>query len=114
MRTVALIAMLSAPGPICAEKASWYGYEFAGQLMANGQPFDPSKLTAACWHLKLGTKVRFTNRAGLSVVCRITDRGPRRDIVRRGVRYDLSRAAFSRLAGLELGIEEVKVEVLHE
>ena len=112
MKTVAVILLLSAPGPLLADKASWYGESHRGRIMSNGQPFNPDKLTVACWHLKIGTQVRFTNRAGLSVVCRVSDRGPRKDIVRRGVRYDLSRAAFEKLAGLELGIEEVKVEVL--
>jgi rare lipoprotein A (peptidoglycan hydrolase) len=30
--------------------ASWYGEQHQGRIMANGQPFDRRKLTAASWY----------------------------------------------------------------
>jgi rare lipoprotein A len=67
--------------------ASWYGPEMClrsgpkgkghYRKMADGDTFDPTKLTAASRTLPFGTEVLVTNiRTGLSVVVRITDRGP--------------------------------------
>ncbi|HWQ91640.1 MAG TPA: septal ring lytic transglycosylase RlpA family protein, partial [Clostridia bacterium] len=78
--------------------ASWYGEAHRGKTMANGEKFDPEKLTAAAWDYPLGTRVRITReKAGqrASVVATITDRGPARRLVREGRIIDLSRAAFA-------------------
>src|SRR5712671_6377199 len=94
--------------------ASWYGEEHRGKLMANGQPFDPDKLTAASWFYPLGTQVRVTLKSALSVdspppsvVVTITDRGPARRLVRQGRKIDLAEAAFKQLAHPGLGLVEV-------
>jgi rare lipoprotein A (peptidoglycan hydrolase) len=58
-------------------EASWYGPGFAGHRTADGEIFDPSKLTAASPWLPFNTMLRVTDLAtGRSVVVRINDRGP--------------------------------------
>lgn len=58
-------------------EASYYGRKFAGNRTANGERFDPGRLTAAHRTLPFGSKVKVTNpRNGRSVVVRINDRGP--------------------------------------
>jgi len=89
-----------------AEQASWYGEQHRGQLMADGRPFDPDKLTAASWSFDLGTKVLVTHE-DRSVVVEITDRGPAKRLCRQGRTIDLSRAAFERLADPDLGLIDV-------
>jgi rare lipoprotein A len=91
-----------------ADLASWYGEEHRGLLMANGQRFNPNKLTAASWFYHLGTKVVVTHE-NRSVIVEITDRGPARLLVREGRKIDLSRAAFAKLADPDLGLIEVTV-----
>jgi len=94
--------------------ASWYGEELRGNLMANGKPFDPGKLTAASWFYPLGTRVRVTIRSPefetRSVLVTITDRGPAKRLVRQGRVIDLGFAAFQRIAEPDLGLVEVTVE----
>jgi rare lipoprotein A len=92
-------------------KASWYGEEHRGRLMANGHRFNPDQLTAASWRYPLGTKVRVRAAGSTnSVEVVITDRGPGLDLVRQGRIIDLSRAAFDRLADAKLGLIAVTVE----
>lgn len=91
-----------------AEKASWYGEEHRGRLMANGRPFNPDKLTAASWFYQLGTKVAVSHE-GRTVVVEITDRGPAPYLVRQGRKIDLSHAAFIRLASPSRGLIAVTV-----
>ena len=100
--------------------ASWYGEDHRGKLMANGQRFDPDKLTAASWFYPLGTRVRVSlrNDPGVlnpqpqrSVVVTITDRGPAHRLVRGGRIIDLSHAVFRRLAEPELGLVDVVVSL---
>jgi rare lipoprotein A len=91
-----------------AERASWYGEEHRGLLMANGQQFNPDNLTAASWRFALGTKVMVTH-ANRSVVVEITDRGPAKRLFQEGRRIDLSRAAFAKLANPDFGLIDVTV-----
>jgi len=73
--------------------------------MANGQPFDRHKLTAASWYFPLGTKVRVVNvKNGESVVVTITDRGPNLRLHRI---VDLSEAAAERLGYVGQGLAPV-------
>lgn len=94
--------------------ASWYGENHRGRLMANGQRFNPDKLTAASWFYPLGTRVRVTSgspaRPGRSVVVTITDRGPARSLVRDGRIIDLTHGAFKRLAPPKKGLLPVTVQ----
>jgi rare lipoprotein A len=85
--------------------ASWYGITRQGRTMANGQPFDRHKFTAASWYFPLGTKVRVVNvKNGESVIVTITDRGPNLRLRRV---LDLSEAAAERLDYLGEGLAPV-------
>ncbi len=87
-------------------EASWYGPGFAGQRTADGEIFDPSKLTCASPWLAFNTMLRVTDtETGRSVVVRVNDRGP----FGRGV-LDLS-AHAAQVVGLT-GWAEVQVEIL--
>lgn len=94
--------------------ASWYGEEHRGKLMANGQKFDPDKLTAASWFYPLGTRVRVTVSSphfeSRSVMVTVTDRGPAKRLVQQGRVIDLGQAAFKKIAQPDLGLVEVVVE----
>jgi rare lipoprotein A len=108
-----------APLAVQTGHASWYGEDHRGKLMANGQRFDPDKLTAASWFYPLGTRVRVTLKTDprvlnpqppRSVWVTITDRGPHRRLVRSGRIIDLSYGVFRRLADPDLGLIEVIVD----
>ena len=107
-----MMQAVSAQAPSTG-KASWYGEQHRGKLMANGKPFDPDKLTAASWFYPLGTKVRVTlleeKGKSRSVLVTITDRGPARNLVEEGRIIDLSHATFRKLAHPDLGLVDVKV-----
>jgi rare lipoprotein A len=103
---LATIVLLWCVACSAAERASWYGEDHRGRLMANGQPFNPDKFTAASWFYKLGSRVVVTH-AGRCVVVEITDRGPAQRLVRAGRKIDLSRAAFARLANPGEGLIDV-------
>ncbi len=119
MRTLLLVPVLllclaasAAPvRPPLTGVASWYGEEHRGKLMANGQRFDPDRLTAASWHYPLGAKLRVTAAGSTnSVEVVVTDRGPGRPLLRQGRILDLSRAAFQRLANRDRGLIDVTVQ----
>jgi len=91
--------------PRYAGVASWYGVHHAGRKMANGQRFDPKKLTAACWYFPLGTELRVVNVTnGKSVQVTVTDRGPGLDLHRV---IDLSEAAAKQLDYIDAGLTHV-------
>jgi rare lipoprotein A len=94
--------------------ASWYGEAHRGKLMANGEPFDPDKLTAASWFYPLGMAVRVTLRSQpqRSVIVTITDRGPAKRLVSQGRVIDLSEAAFKEIASPDLGLAPVTVQTV--
>ncbi len=97
--------------PPKAGMASWYGESHRGKLMANGQKFDPEKMTAASWFHPLGTRVRVSLKdSSQSVIVTITDRGPARSLVREGRIIDLAQAAFAQLASPSRGLVSVTVE----
>ena len=108
--TLVLAALLILPCLTCpaADRASWYGEKERGLPMANGQRFNPDKLTAASWFFNFGTKVVVTH-ANRSVVVEITDRGPAKRLLNKGRKIDLSRAAFAKLANPDLGLIDVTV-----
>jgi len=111
----AAAALAAADPPPESGLASWYGEALRGRLMANGKPFNPHQLTAASWFYPLGTRVRVLAMApghsprAISVL--VTDRGPSRRQLHRGVIIDLSYAAFKALAPPEQGIARVKVQL---
>lgn len=56
---------------------SWYGEEFAGKKTANGEVYDPQKLTAAHRIYPFGTLLEVENlENGKKVTVRVNDRGP--------------------------------------
>jgi rare lipoprotein A len=86
--------------------ASWYGEE---QTTASGERFDKRKLTAAHRTLRMGTRVRITNKKnGRHVEVRINDRGP----YGKGRIIDVSEAAARILDMIEAGVVPVRLEVL--
>jgi len=96
----------SAPGPETGY-ATYYAQRFAGRRTANGERYDPSKLTAAHRTLPFGTmvEVRRVDGDGRAVVVRVNDRGPYgNDRI-----IDLSRRAAEQLGILHVG--KVKVEL---
>jgi rare lipoprotein A len=107
-RTVAALLVLSCLTCQAADRASWYGEKERDLPMANGQPFNPDKLTGASWFFDLGTKVVVTH-AHRSVVVEITNRGPAKRLLSEGCKIDLSRAAFAKLADLDVGLIAVTI-----
>ena len=90
---------------------SWYGDEFAGRLTANGEIFDPNKVSAAHKTLPMPSVVRVTNLDnGKSLVVRINDRGP----FVSGRIIDLSREAARLIGYKDKGIAKVRVQILAE
>jgi rare lipoprotein A len=90
-------------------KASYYAMKFQSKKTASGELYDRAKNTAAHKKLPFGTKVRVTNiKNNRSVIVKINDRGP----FVKGRIVDLSSSAFSRIANLDTGIIEVKIEVI--
>lgn len=58
-------------------EASYYGSQFNGRPMANGEPFNPNSNSAAHRTLPLGTTAEVTNlENGRSVTVKVKDRGP--------------------------------------
>jgi len=90
--------------------ATWYGPGFEGHKTANGERFDPAKMTAAHRTLKFGTWLEVTRLdTGQSVRVRVTDRGPFGDTNRI---IDLSRGAAAKLGMLKAGVVNVKLRVV--
>jgi len=89
--------------------ASWYGDEWRGRKTANGERFDPDKLTAAHRLLPFGTVVMVTNlENGRQVKVMINDRGPYIS----GRIIDLSKAAARKLDMIEDGLAKVKLRIM--
>jgi rare lipoprotein A len=90
-------------------EASYYGAGFAGRPTANGETFDPTKLTAAHRTLPFGSLVEVTDaQTGRSVTVRINDRGPFH-----GDRaIDLSEAAAERIGMIKRGAGDVVLRVV--
>ncbi len=84
--------------------------------MANGEQFNPDKMTAASWFYPLGTVVRVSSASAngktRAVLVTITDRGPARKHVQKGRIIDLARTAFERLAHPDVGLTAVSVETV--
>lgn len=90
-------------------KASFYADKFEGHPTASGEKYKHSKLTAAHKTLPFGTKVKVTNlKNDLTVEVMINDRGPYVD----GRIIDLSKSAAEKLGFVNIGLADVKVEVL--
>jgi len=93
--------------------ASWYGKETLdqhnGQPTAYGEPFDPSKPSAAHKYLPLPSVVKVTNLdTRASIIVRVNDRGPFVD----DRVIDLSAEAAKQLGFFNKGTAKVKIEVI--
>ncbi len=90
--------------------ATWYGGGHHGGPTASGERYDKRALTAAHRTLRMGTRVRVTNkRNGKSVILRINDRGPYGSTSRI---IDVSEKAAELLDMVEAGVVPVTVEVV--
>jgi rare lipoprotein A len=95
--------------PLNVGTASWYGAQFAGRPTASGEPFSPSKLTAAHRTLPFGTIVLVTRLdTGAKVKVTINDRGPYAG----GRMIDLSEAAAQALGMIDAGTARVRISVV--
>lgn len=98
------------PAVVLNGQVSYYSDSLAGNHTANGERYDPERLTAASRDLPFGSIVRVIRRdTGARVIVRINDRGP---FGRRHRILDLSRAAARELGMLKRGVAEVRAEVL--
>jgi len=89
--------------------ASYYAMKFQSKKTASGELYDKAKKTAAHKKLPFGTIVKVTNiKNRKNVIVKINDRGP----FVKGRIIDLSNSAFSRIANLDAGVIEVKIEVI--
>jgi len=101
--------MLSVLAQVQTGKASFYADKFEGKPTASGEKYKHSKLTAAHKTLPFGTKVRVTNIANNQTVeVTVNDRGPYVE----GRVIDLSKSAAEKLGYLNIGLADVKVEVI--
>ncbi len=88
---------------------SYYGKRFHGRLTASGDVFDMNDMTCAHKTLKFGTKVEFTNpKNGKSIIVTVNDRGP----YIKGRKFDLSKAAFAKIANINQGVAKLKYKIL--
>jgi rare lipoprotein A len=91
-----------------AQLASWEQLDEAGRVGAYGIAYDPNALTCATRRWPKGAVLKVTAiDNGLWVIVTVTDRNPRGRCI-----IDLSWRAFGVLAGHELGVAEVSVEVV--
>jgi len=104
-----LTIRLPEKGSETAVVASWYGKDFHGKPMANGDIYDMHAATIAHKEMPLGTKVELTNSTtGEMVKAIVTDRGPYisgRDV-------DLSYGLAKRLSLVEKGVGSLTMRVL--
>ena len=90
-------------------KASYYSNKLAGRKMANGDKYNPNKLTAAHKTLPFGTRIKVTNlETKKSVKVKVTDRGP----FSPGRILDLSYSAADKLNIVKAGVVPVKLKVI--
>jgi len=94
-------------------KVSWYGggedlgEEILNDKTATGEKFDHTAYTCASYLYLPNTMLKVTNiENGKSVVVRVNDLGPRKDL---GRAVDLTRTAFQQIADLNDGIITVKI-----
>lgn len=86
--------------------ASYYHDALIGRRTANGERYDPTRLTCAHRSLSFGTRVSVTvRRTGARAVCRVNDRGP----YVKGRIIDLSRAMARELGIEHVGVAEVEI-----
>lgn len=104
-----IVTFSSVYGQVQTGKASFYADKFEGTQTASGEKYRHKKFTAAHKTLPFGTRVRVTNLSNNeSVEVVINDRGPYVE----GRVIDVSKAAAEKLGFVNLGLAEVKIEVV--
>jgi rare lipoprotein A len=95
--------------PPVAVVASWYGEEFQGRLMANGEVFDKNDPTIVAHKtLPFGTPVILRNpQNGRTITAFVRDRGP----YKKGRAFDLSEAAAHELDFKEAGVVRLEAVI---
>ncbi len=89
--------------------ASWYGKDFHGRPMANGDIYDMYAATIAHKDIPLGTKVEIKNtKTGEMVRATVTDRGPYVE----GRDVDLSYGLAQRLSLVDQGVGNLVMRIL--
>ncbi len=89
--------------------ASWYGKDFHGKPMANGEIYDMNGATIAHKDIPLGTRVELKNTStGEMVQAVVTDRGPYVE----GRDVDLSYGLAKKLSLVEQGVGNLVMRVL--
>jgi rare lipoprotein A len=97
------------PQPPSEVVASWYGSDYHGRPMANGDPYDMYANTIAHKDLPLGTTVELNNpRTGQTIRAVVTDRGPFIE----GRDVDLSYGLACQLSLVENGVDTLVMSVL--
>jgi len=90
-------------------KASFYAMKYQFRETASGERFNQLASTAAHKTLPFGSKVKVTNiKNGKSTMVKINDRGPFVE----GRIIDLTRSSFADIANTDVGIIQVKIEVI--
>jgi rare lipoprotein A len=90
-------------------RASWYGRRFQGLRTSSGERFNRHEYTCAHKTLPFGTRLRVTNLDnGVSVVVRVSDRGP----FRHERIIDLAEVAARPMGLVEAGAASVVAEVV--
>jgi len=90
-------------------KASWYGQDFRGRTTANGEIYDPDRLTTAHPTLPLPSYLRVTNlENGRSLILRANDRGPFIE----GRLVDISERAAHLLGFHKAGLARARVKYM--
>ncbi|MBI4322474.1 MAG: hypothetical protein HY675_28610 [Chloroflexi bacterium] len=89
--------------------STWYGQQYHGRVMANGQRYDMNDPTTVASNMfPFGTKLKVTRaKTGASITVVVKDTGD----FSYPIVVDLSLAAFARLADPREGVMEVSVEV---
>lgn len=99
----------TGPQPASEVVASWYGEDYHGRPMADGELYDMHANTIAHKELPLGTRVELKNpRTGQTATAVVTDRGPfiaGRDI-------DLSYGLASKLSLVDAGVDTLLMEIM--
>lgn len=104
-----LIIRLPESGKESPVVASWYGEDFHGKAMANGDIYDMYAATIAHKEMPLGTEVELKNTlTGEMVRAVVTDRGPYID----GRDVDLSYGLAQKLSLVEQGVGNLIMRVL--
>ena len=97
--------------------ASWYGPNFHGKNMANGEVYNMHDIVVAHRTLPLGRKVVITNlENGRSIIAPVLDRGPYvKDSQGNYTReIDLSYAVAKELGTIKKGVVSTRIEPINE